>query len=138
MDIFFKKVVAIGKIKEYSFPLVVQYSPHRSIDSRRMIHVGAGVQLFVATVFALYVTFVTQAVYDGVRDRMQFKTVPVMTAEVLAIVVAGAAVMSVGYDAIGAGIMLGGLLGIGAMNLIYMSSARPMPRSARMAARHTH
>lgn len=99
---------------------------------------GAGVQLFVATVFALYVTFVTQAVYDGVRDRMQFKTVPVMTAEVLAIVVAGAAVMSVGYDAIGAGIMLGGLLGIGAMNLIYMSSARPMPRQARMAARHTH
>lgn len=96
-----------------------------------MIHVGAGVQLFVATVFALYATFVTQAVYDGVRDRMQFKTVPVRTAEVLSVIAAGAVVMTTGHDAIGAGIVLGGLLGIGAMNLIYMSSTRPVPRSAR-------
>lgn len=95
-----------------------------------MIHVGAGVQLFVATVFALYVTFVAQAVYDGIRDRMQFKTAPVTTVEIVGIIVAGAAVMAIGYDAVGAGIMLGGLLALGAMNLIYMSAQTSRPAVA--------
>jgi len=90
-----------------------------------MIHVG--VQLFVATVFALYVTFVAQAVYDGIRDRVQFKTAPVTAIEIIGIVIAGAAVMAIGYDAIGAGIMLGGLLALGAMNLIYMSARQSQP-----------
>ena len=97
-----------------------------------MIHVG--VQLFVATVFALYTVFVAQAVYDGLRDRMQFKTVPVTATEVVGIVVMGAVVMIAGYDAVGAGIMLGGLLALGAMNLIYMSARTAQPSRA---AAHT-
>ena len=100
-----------------------------------MIHVGAGVQLFVATVFALYVTFVAQAVYDGIRDRMQFKAAPVTTAEIVGVIVAGAAVMAIGYDAVGAGIMLGGLLALGAMNLIYMSARTAQPSHAAAHAR---
>jgi len=97
-----------------------------------MIHVG--VQLFVATVFALYTVFVAQAVYDGLRDRMQFKAVPVTVTEVVGIVVLGAVVMAAGYDAVGAGIMLGGLLALGAMNLIYMSARTAQPSRA---AAHT-
>lgn len=93
-----------------------------------------GVQLFVATVFALYTVFVAQAVYDGLRDRMQFKAVPVTVAEVVSIIALGAVVMAVGYDAVGAGIMLGGLLALGAMNLIYMSARAAQPSRA---AAHT-
>lgn len=115
--------------------MVVQYSPIRSKNSRRMIHVG--VQLFVAAVFALYVMFVAQAVYDGIRDRMQFKTAPVMTAEIVGVIVAGAAVMGAGYDAIGVGITLGGLLALGAMNLIYVSARPPRPTIATTPARRT-
>jgi len=96
-----------------------------------------GVQLFVSAIFALYVMFVAQAVYDGIRDRMQFKTAPVMAAEIIGVIFAGAMVMAAGYGAIGAGIMLGGLLGLGSMNLIYATANPRRTRPSAASARHT-
>jgi hypothetical protein len=94
-----------------------------------VIHVVAE-ELLVAFVLALYATFVAVAMYDGLRNQVHFKSRRVTAAEIIGIVVVGAVIMAMGYDAVGAGITLGALVALGAMNLIYMSAQPPRPAVA--------
>ena len=87
-------------------------------------------QLLLAFVAAFYVTFVAVAMYDGLKDQVHFKTRRVTTAEIVGIIVVGLILVAIGLDAIGAGIMLGALVAVGAMNLIYMSGRSPKPAIA--------
>ena len=138
LDIFFKKVVAIVKIKEYSCPLVVQHRCH-TLSSRKVILVVDTLVNVVGNaseglVLAFAVGLLVIAPIDGLsgcdsnytRKQRIWREVGVLVT-MLALLTLGASL------SFGAGFMLGGPLAMGFLQSLY----KDIPQPAFSSTRHT-